>query len=53
MQVTVVVSVAMAGLLFVALVVGRRHQMLLQAMLPKKVIGVLARGRSFYEHYDK
>ncbi|KAG2424248.1 hypothetical protein HXX76_014631 [Chlamydomonas incerta] len=50
--VVVVVSLALAALLFATLVIQQRHLVLLEAMLPKKVIKLLGTGRPFYQHYE-
>ncbi|KAG2488711.1 hypothetical protein HYH03_012711 [Edaphochlamys debaryana] len=48
----VLASLAIGGMLFAACVIHRRHRLLMEAMLPKKVLSVMRTGRSFYERYD-
>ncbi|KAG2440592.1 hypothetical protein HYH02_010173 [Chlamydomonas schloesseri] len=50
--VVVLVSLALSALLFAALVIQQRHLILLEAMLPKKVIKLLGTGRPFYQHFE-
>jgi hypothetical protein len=45
MAVVVILSVAMSVMLFAALVLGHRHIMFLEAMLPKQVVGEERGGR--------
>ncbi|EFJ51557.1 guanylyl and adenylyl cyclase family member [Volvox carteri f. nagariensis] len=50
--VTCVLSVLVAVLLFLVLVNRRQHMRLLHAMIPKKVVSTLRRGRIFTESFE-